>query len=61
MIKRLWIKEAKVRHIPWIADVLVGLWVLHHVGFATYDFSDDVGSFPLWGELVYFVLLQSQH
>ena len=50
-----------MRHVPWIADVLAGHRVLQSIGTVADDFRDDLGSFPLWGKLVDFLLLQAEH
>ena len=34
----LWIEQAEVCYVPWVAHVLVCLWVLQTVGATTDDF-----------------------
>ena len=41
------IEKAKVRHVPWVADVLVILGVLQPIGTTSDDFGDYIGPFPL--------------
>ena len=57
MPRGLWVEQAQIRHIPQISHVLIGLRVLQPISSSFDHFEDYVGSFPLWGELVYFFML----